>query len=99
MNFPSLKTPTKICKIPPKATAAKTYSNPFDFIKAIKTITVAPAPPETIPGLPPNIAVTNPIIKAAYKPTNGGNPANIAKESDSGIMVMATVNPAKISVL
>jgi hypothetical protein len=60
---------------------------------------VAPAPPEIIPGLPPKIAVTNPIIKAAYNPTSGGNPASIAKDKDSGIMVIATVRPAKISIL
>jgi hypothetical protein len=42
--------------------------------------------------------VTSPIIKAAYKP-KGGKPAKIANESDSGIMVIATVKPAKISVL
>ncbi|MNT69549.1 hypothetical protein D3C72_2078760 [compost metagenome] len=99
INFPSLKTPTRICKTPAKATAANTYSKPCDFIKAINTITVAPAPPDTIPGLPPKMAVTNPIINAAYKPVNGGKPANIAKESDSGIIVIATVKPAKISVL
>ena len=91
--------PTKICKTPAKATAAKTYSNPFDLIKAINTITVAPAPPEINPGLPPNIAVTRPAIKAAYKPIKGGKPANIANDNDSGIMVMATVRPAKTSVL
>ncbi|MNG11337.1 hypothetical protein D3C84_948710 [compost metagenome] len=89
----------QICTTPPNATAAKTYSIPCDFIKAIKTITVAPAPPEIIPGLPPKIAVTKPAIKAAYKPTKGGNPAKIANDNDSGIMVMATVKPAKISFL
>ncbi|SEF89323.1 hypothetical protein SAMN04488130_103309 [Flavobacterium urumqiense] len=62
-------------------------------------MTVAHAPPDTVPGLPPNIAVINHVIKAAYKPANGGNPANMAKESDSGIMIIATVRPAKISIL
>jgi hypothetical protein len=42
--------------------------------------------------------VTSPIIKAAYN-HKGGKPAKIANESDSGIMVIATVKPAKISVL
>jgi hypothetical protein len=50
-------------------------------------------------GLPPKIEVTRPIMKAPYKPTNGGSFAKIAKERDSGIMVIATVNPARISVL
>lgn len=85
--------------MPANATAAKTYSIPFDFIKAINTITVAPAPPETKPGRPPKTAVTKPIIKAAYNPAKGGKPARIANESDSGIIVIATVKPAKISVL
>jgi hypothetical protein len=43
--------------------------------------------------------VTKPIIKAAYNPTKGGNPAKIANDNDSGIMVIATVKPAKTSVL
>jgi hypothetical protein len=34
-----------------------------------------------------------------YSPTKGGKPAKIANDNDSGIMVMATVKPAKISVL
>ncbi|MNY19724.1 hypothetical protein D3C86_1531700 [compost metagenome] len=61
--------------------------------------TVAPAPPDIIPGLPPKIAVTKPIIKAAYKPVKGDSPASMAKDNDSGIIVIATVNPAKISTL
>ena len=81
------------------ATAAKTYSKPCEFIKAIKTTTVAPAPPETNPGRPPKIAVISPMIKAAYNPTKGGKSARMAKDNDSGIIVIATVNPAKISVL
>ncbi len=43
--------------------------------------------------------VTNPIIKAPYNPTKGGNPAKIANDNDSGIMVIATVKPARISFL
>jgi hypothetical protein len=39
------------------------------------------------------------MINAPYKPTNGGKPANMANDNDSGIIVIATVNPAKISVL
>ncbi|MNY25423.1 hypothetical protein D3C86_1592070 [compost metagenome] len=65
INFPSLKRPTIICITPAIATAANTYSSPFDFMRAMRTITVAPAPPEIKPGLPPKIAVTKPIIKAA----------------------------------
>jgi hypothetical protein len=80
-------------------TKGKGKSKPCDFIKAIKTITVAPAPPEINPGLPPNTAVISPAIKAAYKPVKGGNPAKIANDKDSGIMVIATVRPARISVL
>ena len=63
------------------------------------TTAIAPVAPEIIPGLPPKIAVTNPIIKAPYKPTNGENPARIANINDSGIIVIATVKPAKISFL
>ena len=99
INLPNLKTPTKICINPAKTTAAKTYSIPFDCINAIKTTTVAPAPPETIPGLPPKMAVTKPIINAAYKPVNGEKPAKMANDNDSGIMVIATVKPAKTSFL
>jgi len=38
------------------------------------------------------------MIKAPYNPVKGGKPATIAKDSDSGIMVIATVKPANISV-
>ena len=65
----------------------------------MRVTTVAPAPPEISPGLPPNIAATNPAMNAAYNPESGGNPAKIAKDNDSGIMVIATVNPANISTL
>ena len=99
MNLLNLKSPIRIWMTPAKATAAKTYSKPLERMSAIKTITVAPAPPETIPGLPPKTAVINPAIKAAYKPTKGGKPAKIANDKDSGIMVIATVKPANISVL
>ncbi len=85
--------------IPAKTTVAKTYSMPWEIINGIKTITVAPAPPEIKPGRPPKIAVTNPIIKAAYKPVKGENPARIANDKDSGIIVIATVSPANISFL
>ena len=50
---------------------------------------VAPAPPDTNPGRPPRIEVTNPMRKAAYKPVKGLNPARMARIE--GIMVMATV--------
>ena len=78
---------------------AKIYCSPCSTFNAINVITVAPAPPETIAGRPPKIAVTIPIIKAPYKPTKGDKPAKMANESDSGIIVMATVKPANISFL
>ncbi|MNY18341.1 hypothetical protein D3C86_1517170 [compost metagenome] len=99
MNFASLKSPTKIWNTPASAMAANTYSSPCNCIRAINTITVAPAPPEINPGRPPKMAVNKPMINAPYNPTSGGKPANKANESDSGIMVMATVNPARTSVL
>jgi hypothetical protein len=43
--------------------------------------------------------VISPIINAAYKPAKGGKPASMANDNDSGIMVIATVKPASISVL
>src|SRR5690606_28175846 len=79
------------------ATAAKKYSIPCVAINGIMTITVAPAPPEIMLGLPPNIEVINPIRNAPYNPVSGGKPATIANDNDSGIIVIATVNPAKIS--
>jgi hypothetical protein len=56
-----------------------------------------PAPPDTIPGRPPNIAANH--YKCSIQSTNGGKPANIANDNDSGIIVIATVKPAKTSVL
>ena len=45
------------------------------------------------------MAVIIPIKKAAYSPVSGVRPARIAKDKDSGIMVIATVKPARISFL
>jgi hypothetical protein len=60
---------------------------------------MAPVAPDIIPGLPPNIDVMNPIMKAAYNPVKGDNPAIKAKATASGIKAIATVNPDRISVL
>ena len=98
-SFTGKTPPNAVFTTPGEHTITLTVSNGFESQKQTKTITVAPAPPEIIPGLPPKIDVINPMIKAPYNPTNGGNPAKIANESDSGIMVIATVKPAKISVL
>jgi hypothetical protein len=45
------------------------------------------------------MAVTKPIINAAYNPTKGGKPASIANDKDSGIMVIATVSQNFRSVI
>ncbi len=63
------------------------------------TTAMAPVAPEIIPGLPPKMAVTIPIIKAAYKPVSGDNPAISAKATASGTRAIATVSPDKTSVL
>ena len=65
--------------------------------KATITTAKAPVAPLIIPGRPPNTAVINPTIKAAYKPTNGSTPATKAKATASGTKANATVNPLKIS--
>ena len=52
-----------------------------------------------MPGLPPNTAVINPTINAAYKPDNGATPATKAKAIASGTKAKATVKPDKISTL
>ena len=51
------------------------------------TLTTArlPAPPLISPGRPPNIAVTNPSITAAYNPTKGLTCASKAKATTSGL--------------
>ena len=75
---------------------------PCSRIKAIKgatTTATAPVAPEIIPGRPPVIEVTKPIVKAAYRPTNGLTPAIIAKATASGTSARATVKPDKISFL
>jgi hypothetical protein len=74
-------------------------ATPCIVINAISVTTVAPAPPDIMPGLPPKIAVTKPMINAAYSPVKGERPASIANDKDSGIIVIATVNPAKTSTL
>ena len=106
MNLPNLSTPNNICKNPAKITAANKYSvawasvAPCSRTKAIKgatTTAIAPVAPEIIPGRPPAIEVTKPIVKAAYKPTSGLTPAIIAKATASGTSARATVKPDKIS--
>ena len=68
-------------------------------IKPTKTTATAPVAPEIIPGLPPSIAVTNPMTKAAYSPVKGDRPASNAKATASGTSASATVSPERISVL
>ena len=97
MYLAHLKMPTMIWITPASATAAKAYSSPCVLIRAINVTTVAPAPPEINPGRPPNRAATSPAMNAAYSPESGGKPARMANDNDSGIMVMATAKPAKIS--
>ena len=58
---------------------------------------MAPVAPEIIPGLPPNIEVIKPIIKAPYRPTIGETPATKAKATASGTSARATVIPDKMS--
>ena len=70
-----------------------------EVTKPKKTIAIAPVASEIIPGLPPNIAVTIPIINAAYSPVNGDNLAISAKETASGINAMTTVKPDRTSDL
>jgi len=52
-----------------------------------------------MPGLPPNTAVINPTIKAAYNPDKGATPATNAKAIASGTKANATVRPDKTSIL
>ena len=61
------------------------------------TTAKAPVAPEIIPGLPPKMEVTKPIIKAPYKPTIGEIPATKAKATASGTRAKATVRPDKTS--
>jgi hypothetical protein len=81
MNLPSLKVLPQFELPQPMQQLQKHIQD--HWINAIKTITVAPAPPDTKPGLPPKTAVTNPMMKAAYSPTKGGKPAKIANDNDS----------------
>ena len=98
MYLAHLKMPIMIWITPASATAANAYSSPCVLIRAINVTTVAPAPPEINPGRPPNRAATSPAMNAAYSPESGGKPARMANDNDSGIMVMATAKPARISV-
>ncbi|MNL67549.1 hypothetical protein D3C87_1921440 [compost metagenome] len=52
-----------------------------------------------MPGLPPNSAVTSPIIKAVCNPTIGESPATSEKPTASGIIETATTKPASTSFL
>jgi hypothetical protein len=63
------------------------------------TTAIAPVAPEIMPGLPPKIEVTKPIVNAAYSPVRGESPAIRAKATASGINASATVRPERISFL
>lgn len=53
--------------------------------------------PEIIPAFPPIAAVIKPMIKVAYNPTIGSTPATKENATLSGIYMMDTVKPDKIS--
>ncbi len=80
INLLNRKKPADILIIPAKTTVAKMYSTPCDFAKTTKTTATAPVAPEIMPGRPPNMEVTKPIINAAYRPVRGDKPAINAKE-------------------
>ena len=86
--------------------AANKYCNPIESLPPSTfpsltrwtiTTAIAPVAPEIIPGRPPKIEVTKPIIKAPYKPTIGEIPATKAKATASGTKAKATVSPDKMS--
>lgn len=62
-----------------------------------KITATAPAAPEIKPGLPPKIAVINPMIKAPDKAIKGSICATKANATTSGIIAKETVIPAKTS--
>ena len=72
---------------------------PYCAAGLISTTTMEPAAPETMPGLPPNSAVTGPMINAVCKPTIGERPATSEKPTASGIIETATTKPAGTSFL
>ena len=80
-------------------TAANRYSTPCCATNVPITTAIAPVAPEIMPGRPPIIEVTIPMVNAAYRPTRGPTPANNAKATASGTRARATVNPDKKSFL
>src|SRR5690606_447102 len=99
MNFPIRAIPVVTCIRPANTTVANTYSTPWEATSDTNTTATAPVAPEIIPGRPPRIEVTNPIINAAYNPVRGDNPAISAKATASGTSAIATVRPDNTSVL
>ena len=99
MSFPNFKNPAAICINPARITVAKMYSTPWLLANATITTAIAPVAPDIILGRPPKMDVTNPIIKAAYSPTNGDKPAIRANATASGTNASATVRPERTSVL
>lgn len=90
------RSPAITWKIPARTTVAKMYSTPCVFARETMTTAIAPVAPEIIPGRPPKIDVTSPIVNAAYKPVNGERPAISANATASGISASATVRPERI---
>lgn len=99
ISFPNLRIPAANWITPARITVAKMYSMPCDFTSVTNTTATAPVAPEIIPGRPPKMEVTIPIMNAAYNPVNGDSPAMSAKAIASGTKANATVNPERISVL
>ena len=112
-NFPSRSSPAAICMPPtisrvmnsqcsPKLSTGVARPDPISFpfcMRCTMTTAMAPVAPDIIPGRPPAMEVTIPIIKAPYNPTKGSTPATKAKATASGTKARATVSPERISSL
>jgi len=70
-SLPRRNSPNAIMIKPPSNTVASRYCTPCCTTSATITTAIEPAAPETMPGRPPNSAVSVQMMKAPYRPISG----------------------------
>ncbi|RMN98331.1 Beta-lactamase/D-alanine carboxypeptidase [Pseudomonas coronafaciens pv. coronafaciens] len=95
--MPRRNSPNRIMIRPPSNTVASRYCTPCCTTSATITTAIEPAAPDTIPGLPPNKAVSVQMMNAPYSPISGLRWATSAKAMHSGTRANDVVSPARTS--
>lgn len=97
-SFPSQNIQKNICRAHISTKVAKRKSIQYVTTSDVITTASAHVAQDIIHGLPQNIAIISPTIKAAWSQTIGFTPATNEKAIASGTRARATVSHDKISV-